>query len=267
MALRPRLDTDTADRLLSGAVRPEDAPPGLQDVAGLVADARAVPAETAVPAALVAGLVQTIQGTPVPARTLQRTPSMLARILRPKTAMAAIAAVLFSASAAAAGSGSFPEPAQDGIADVARHVGIDLPDSDDEARDAAERDAAKAARDKAKAERKAAHDADKADDDGDDTATDTADDNESNDHGKAVSDVARNDDAEGREHGENVSTVARSGHGGGSDADDKADHDDADDEGDADDDGPDADDDGDDADDDGPDDDDDADDRGGRRDH
>lgn len=117
------------------------------------------------------------------ARTTSPTPptrnrTMIAKALTAKAAATA-AVVLMTATGAAAATGSLPDAAQDGIAEAANHIGINLPESaDDRARDQTE-------------------------------DVGPAEDN----HGTDVSGVATETDATGADKGAEISTTARDGHG------------------------------------------------------
>src|SRR5258708_16490010 len=121
------LDELTADRLLSGQVAPQDAPPGYQRIARAVQTA-AVPAPeigTTHEAAAVAALVEALRSNS-PTNGPVRRKSMLARLLSAK--VAAIAAVtVFGATAAAAATNTLPDPAQTVVSDAAAHVGLSIP--------------------------------------------------------------------------------------------------------------------------------------------
>lgn len=131
---RKRLDDHTADRLAGGAVTPEDAPPGLAEVAGLLQAARvpAAPEELPAEAATVASMRAVVleRPVPVPARRNQ----VLSRILTAKTAAAAAAgAVVLGGGAAAAANGLLPNAAQSAVSSALSHVGINVPDPDHDA--------------------------------------------------------------------------------------------------------------------------------------
>ena len=127
------LDLDTADRLLSGRLDADDAPPEYRAVAQLFHDAQREPVPyRGSDDALLAAMVDAIVANDFAPRT-----RMLPRILALK--VAAIAVVALSATAAAAATGSLPDAAQDGLARAAQHVGINLPSSaNDNARERTE---------------------------------------------------------------------------------------------------------------------------------
>jgi len=126
---RRRLDNLTAERLLAGAVSPDDAPPGFAGASRLIGDARAhfAPAEAG-NEAVVAAMVAAIQPATAPSITHRRKP-VLAKILSAKAAAAA-AVLALSATGAAAATGNLPDAAQNGLAKAASHVGVNLPNSD-----------------------------------------------------------------------------------------------------------------------------------------
>jgi hypothetical protein len=127
---RTPLDDRTADRLLAGAVTPEDAPPGFSEVADLLQTARPRPAvgELANQAATVASMRAAIAGQPVP-HPRSRRKKMLARLLTAK-AVAAAAVVVIGAGSAAAATGTLPGAAQSTASDMLAKVGVSVPGPD-----------------------------------------------------------------------------------------------------------------------------------------
>lgn len=123
MARMRRTDDQTAERLLSGDLAPEDVPPGLSGVAALFASA-AVPADPADPdeALLTAMSVAALSAEPANRRIQMLSKSRSAKI----GALAVGGLVLLGGTAAA---GELPDPLQDAAADVADVVGVDLPES------------------------------------------------------------------------------------------------------------------------------------------
>jgi hypothetical protein len=192
MANRQPVDKGTAERLLSGATRPDDAPPGFAGVARLIDMASTMPTAEQSPAeaALVATMAEAIRSQPTPHPIAPQRKTVLAKLLSAKIAAAA-AAIALTATGAAAATGSLPDAAQNGVAKAASHIGVNLPASaNDHARDATTKPT------------------------GADNSTAGEDHAGTNDdHGTAVSDTARNTDATGADKGEAVSTVARNGHG------------------------------------------------------
>jgi hypothetical protein len=120
------IDDDTADRLLSGEVAPEDAPPDLGAVARVVQAAR-YPTSTnaARESATVAAIVEALHSGSLP-DALPRRKRMLARMLSAKVAAVAAVGVL-GATAAAAATNTLPDRAQSAISRAASHVGLSIP--------------------------------------------------------------------------------------------------------------------------------------------
>jgi hypothetical protein len=125
---RYRLDDVTAERLLSGQIDPDDAPPGYRSVAAALHRASAASSPGGSPArelATVAAVVDAVRST-VPDVPLPRRRRMLTEILTAK--VAAIAAVtVLGATAAAAATNSLPDPAQRAVSHMASHVGLSVP--------------------------------------------------------------------------------------------------------------------------------------------
>ena len=128
--MRPhRLDERTADRLLAGAVSPDDAPPGYAGVAHLL-DAAGTPAlegeGAGRQAATVAAMQSAVLGRLVPLPDPEGKRNMISKALTVKAAAAAAVVVLGAGSAAAA-TGSLPGPVQNTTAHLLSHVGLDVP--------------------------------------------------------------------------------------------------------------------------------------------
>jgi hypothetical protein len=128
------LDTNTCDRLLAGAVAPEDAPPGYADVVRLLDAVSAEPAadELAreaelVPMIATSVLSSTSSQVASPRRSF--TPSALSR---PRLAAALIAAML-ACSGGLASAGGLPAPAQDVASAILGKVGISIPAANEKA--------------------------------------------------------------------------------------------------------------------------------------
>ena len=131
--MRPaRLDTHTAERLLSGSVSPDDAPPGYAEVARVLHHAQSLDASVAALSehAAVTAMSDALAGRLLPAPTEKRGSSMTSKVLSFKAAAAA-SAVLLSAGTAAAATGSLPGSAQTTASHVLRDIGISVPASDD----------------------------------------------------------------------------------------------------------------------------------------
>jgi hypothetical protein len=128
----PPIDDETADRLLAGAVAPEDAPPGYAPVAALVmaATARAHDHELMRRETDIAAAVAAIGAPPVAAAAPQggRMTTSKTRFGMKAAALAVPAAVLLGAGAAAA-TGSLPGPAQSAVHNALSHVGVSVPTS------------------------------------------------------------------------------------------------------------------------------------------
>lgn len=124
---RTRLDDRTANRILSGAVTSEDAPPGYAGVANLLHSAANEPTagELTREAATVASMRAAILGHPVPL-TASRRRDVLKKVLTAKAAAAA-AVVLLGASGAAAATGSLPDSAQSTAHSVLSALSISVP--------------------------------------------------------------------------------------------------------------------------------------------
>jgi hypothetical protein len=132
------LDPDTANRLLAGRLAPDDAPPGYREVSELLHDARCGNGLLHITDdALIAAVVDAITG---PDELSRKRKHVLTRIVTTKVA-AATAVLAFTATGAAAATGSLPDRAQNGLARAAAHVGINLPDTANEkAREATQTD-------------------------------------------------------------------------------------------------------------------------------
>lgn len=126
---RRRLDNLTAEQLLDGQVSADDAPRGFAGTGHLLGEARAHFATVAAGSeAVVTAMVAAIETATALSTTHRRKP-VLAKILTAKVAAAA-AVLTLSATGAAAATGNLPDAAQNGLANAASHVGINLPNSD-----------------------------------------------------------------------------------------------------------------------------------------
>jgi hypothetical protein len=122
------IDDDTADRLLSGQVAPEDAPPSFRAIAQAVQEARlATDVDPTRESATVAAVVEALHSG-FPSDAPVRSKRMLARMLSAKVAAIAAVGVLgVTAAAAAAATNTLPDPAQSAISNAASHVGLSVP--------------------------------------------------------------------------------------------------------------------------------------------
>jgi hypothetical protein len=124
------LDTDTADRLLAGTVSPEDAPPGYDAVASLLATARCaeVPAAAARETRTVEMLVLAARSSRA---TIPRSPRR-SSVHRIKLA-AALATAALACTTGLAFAGSLPGAAQDVASSMLAKAGISVPGLNDHA--------------------------------------------------------------------------------------------------------------------------------------
>ena len=126
---RGPLDDAIADRLASGAMPPDDAPPGYAEVAILLNAARAsTPAAIPGRDALVSNIAATIRLTagPTPAPTAKRR-SRGSKLFTLKALAIALPAMALTAGSAAAATGALPGPAQSAVSHGLSHVGISVP--------------------------------------------------------------------------------------------------------------------------------------------
>ena len=123
------IDDTTAERLLSGAVPPEDAPPGYAGLAGIIqaATGPAVLAELAGEQAVVSAGVAAVRSALTIDPTMPRRTSMLTRMRSAQVAVAAAAMLLGAAGAAAAATGTLPAGVQSTVSDGLAHVNISVP--------------------------------------------------------------------------------------------------------------------------------------------
>jgi len=122
------LDDDTADRLLSGQIAVEDAPPEFRAIAQGVQDARpSTGVDPARESVTVAAMVEALRSGS-PSAMPVRTKRMRARGLSAKVAAIATVGVL-GVTAAAAATNTLPGPAQSALSDAASHVGLSIPHS------------------------------------------------------------------------------------------------------------------------------------------
>ena len=104
------LDDDSLDRLLSGRIPPDDAPPGLSSVAALfcVASGPATAEELDREAEVVTAGALAIRNSRTQSASLKRRSPMLAKMISAKFAAAAAVAVLGAGTTAAAATGNLP---------------------------------------------------------------------------------------------------------------------------------------------------------------
>jgi hypothetical protein len=124
------IDDHAVESLLSGAMVPDDAPPGYREVAVLVRNAAPLPG-AALPAEphLVAAFAAEVRGaphmsSPLPAAGGRR---LVAKAYSAKAAALA-AVIVFGGGVAAAAAGALPGSLQSTVASAASHVGLTLPD-------------------------------------------------------------------------------------------------------------------------------------------
>ncbi|HLG67536.1 MAG TPA: hypothetical protein VKV36_06670 [Acidimicrobiales bacterium] len=124
------LDPTLVERLLGGALHPDDAPPGLGHVAELVRAARgpATSAEHVGREAAMSAFAAMKDGSGVPAPTARRQ-SMLGKFMTLKV-LAAAGPIALAGAGAAAATGSLPAPAQSAVSHVLADVGISVPNPD-----------------------------------------------------------------------------------------------------------------------------------------
>jgi hypothetical protein len=119
------LDLGTADRLLSGSVAPDDAPPGYAGVAGLLRScARPLPLDDARERATILAMKQRIRSRPAEPSVSGRTAA--GRALRLKLVGVGVGALLVSTSGLAF-AGGLPAPAQRVAHTVFASIGVEIP--------------------------------------------------------------------------------------------------------------------------------------------
>jgi hypothetical protein len=128
------LDLDTADRLLAGAVLPEDAPPGFAQVAQVLeaASAEPTPDELAREAKDVAMVVAAVQLSSSTRSMSPRRSFMPFALSRPRITAAFVAAAL-ACTAGLASAGSLPGAAQDIASTMLAKLGVSVPGPNDHA--------------------------------------------------------------------------------------------------------------------------------------
>ena len=125
---RSLLDPSTADRLLAGAIAPEDAPPEYADVARLIRAAKAAPLPTEL-----AGEARTVaaMAAALNERSVSLTPARSKRPSRMFFRMKVAAVVLAGTMAAGTGlafAGALPAPAQSAVSHFLATFGVTVPD-------------------------------------------------------------------------------------------------------------------------------------------
>jgi len=122
------IDDATADRLLSGALSPEDSPPGYAGVAGVfrAAAGPGTPDELASQSLVVAAAAAEVLSAPTIRPTTRRKP-MLSKLLSVQAAGVAAAALLGAAGVAAAATGNLPSSAQSAVSSALSHVDLSIP--------------------------------------------------------------------------------------------------------------------------------------------
>jgi hypothetical protein len=119
------LDRGTADRLLSGSVAPDDAPPGYAGVAGLLRScARPLPLDDARERTTILAMTQRIRSRP--AGPVAGHPAAAGRSLRLKLVGVGIGAMLVGTSGLAF-AGGLPAPAQRIAHTVFGSIGVEIP--------------------------------------------------------------------------------------------------------------------------------------------
>ena len=129
----PFLDRDTADRLLAGAVEPDDAPPGYAEVARLLraAGAPPAPAELMAEEQAVAAAARVVSPTtPHSPGPSTRRSAVRSRFFRVKIAGLVVAGTVLGTSGLAA-AGVLPDAAQNAASSVLSSIGISVPAADE----------------------------------------------------------------------------------------------------------------------------------------
>ena len=123
------LDMETADRLLAGAVAPEDAPPGYADVTRLLQAAWAEPTSDEIPSedVIVARIAAVVHSSSSTASFSPHEPRKPFGLTRPRIASALVAAALVC-SAGLASAGALPDAIQRAASATLAKVGISVPD-------------------------------------------------------------------------------------------------------------------------------------------
>jgi hypothetical protein len=125
----PAIDESTADRLLTGRLAPDDAPPGFVGLAAMIraATGPATSAESKRDAAVIAAALAAVRSSQPIRRSAPRRRSMLSKLLSAKVAGVVAGAVLGSTGVAAAATGNLPAPAQTAVSNAMSHVDVSVP--------------------------------------------------------------------------------------------------------------------------------------------
>jgi hypothetical protein len=117
-----QLDPNTTDRLLSGALQPDDAPPGYAEVARLVhaVTAEPSPGELAGKAQAVAAMAETVGWSRSAGRAAGSRPSIM---LKAKIAALLVGVSMLSSTSLAV-AGALPAPAQNAASTILAKVGV-----------------------------------------------------------------------------------------------------------------------------------------------
>ena len=128
------LDTDTADRLLAGAIAPADAPPGYAEVARFLqaVSAEPSPGELARETETV-GIVTAAVRSSLEARSQSPRRSFVPFALSRARMTAALVAAALACSASLASAGALPGAAQDVASSMLAQVGISVPGANENA--------------------------------------------------------------------------------------------------------------------------------------
>jgi hypothetical protein len=214
------LDSGTANRLLTGRLAPDDAPPGYGEVAQLLQDARSW---NGLPDVMDDAVIVAIVDAITSSERRPKRKHALTRIVATKVATAT-AVVALTATGAAAATGSLPDQAQNGLAHAAAHVGINLPEAaSGKARDATRPGADDSVNEDTPATATTAHDGTTGagtSSSGENapaasqpsTVAGAPGDDPTQNHGSVVSSTAHDADPSGGK-GQEVSPVARDNHG------------------------------------------------------
>src|SRR6266536_2984794 len=123
------LDRDTLDRLLVGAIAPEDAPPGYAEIARTLRSAAAAPTpeELAGEREAVATVAAAVRSHPVPSVRRSARRSSVHSVLRKAKVAVLVLSGAFVAMTGLAAAGTLPGAAQDVAHDMLAQVGISVP--------------------------------------------------------------------------------------------------------------------------------------------